>query len=177
MWAVSESFSSPEARSHILMTRSPAPVENHWLPGFTATLRTQPRWPNITRTTFRGAWYVGFIARVVLCSARASTQTGMSRVGIWGAEIIREVSLSADAARRGASLNRCRQRMETNVRPAVIILHAALHPETRGPNRSHLGEKGRRKFLKVSVLVVDFDWQTYPCTADKLRHKNFSRRL
>lgn len=40
---VSETFSSPLARSQILMTLSPAPVANHWLPGSTATERIQPR--------------------------------------------------------------------------------------------------------------------------------------
>ena len=68
MWPVNESLSSPDAKSQILMTRSPAPVANHLLPGSTATLRTQPRCPEITRMSFHGGWYVGLIVRVVLCS-------------------------------------------------------------------------------------------------------------
>ena len=36
-WPVRESLSLPEARSHILITRSAAPVTNHSLPGSTAT--------------------------------------------------------------------------------------------------------------------------------------------
>jgi hypothetical protein len=39
-----------------LMTLSPAPVANHWFPGSTATLRTQPRWPEITRRSFHWGW-------------------------------------------------------------------------------------------------------------------------
>lgn len=53
------------------MTRSPAPVANHLFPGSTAAERTQPKWPEITRTSFHGAWYVGLMVRVVLCRERA----------------------------------------------------------------------------------------------------------
>ena len=68
---MSDSRSSPEARFQILMTRSPAPVANHLLPGSTATLGTQPKCPEITHTSFHGAWYVGLTVRVVLCSVSA----------------------------------------------------------------------------------------------------------
>jgi len=50
----------PEARSHILIVRSPAPLANHSLPGSTARLLTQPRWPDITRINFHGACHSGF---------------------------------------------------------------------------------------------------------------------
>ena len=63
---MSESRSSPDARFQILMTRSPAPVANHLFPGSTATLRTHPKCPEMTRTSFHGAWYVGLTVRVVL---------------------------------------------------------------------------------------------------------------
>src|SRR5712672_2903143 len=53
------------------MTRSPAPVASHLFPGSTATLRTQPKCPEMTRTSFHGAWYVGLTVRVVLCSVSA----------------------------------------------------------------------------------------------------------
>src|SRR5258708_6658295 len=53
------------------MTRSPAPVANHLFPGSTATLRTHPKCPEMTRTSFHGAWYSGLTVRVVLCSRRA----------------------------------------------------------------------------------------------------------
>lgn len=43
MWPVKESFRVPDAKSHILMIRSPAPVQNHWFPGSTATALTQPK--------------------------------------------------------------------------------------------------------------------------------------
>jgi len=33
--------------SHILMIRSWEPVQNHWLPGSTAMLLTQPPWPDV----------------------------------------------------------------------------------------------------------------------------------
>jgi hypothetical protein len=46
-------------------------VANHWLPGSTATLRTHPKCPEMTRTSFQGAWYVGLIVRVVLCKVSA----------------------------------------------------------------------------------------------------------
>jgi hypothetical protein len=71
MCPVKLNLSSPLARSHIFITRSPAPVTNHLFPGSTATLRTQPKCPEMTRTNFQGGWYVGFIVRVVLCRARA----------------------------------------------------------------------------------------------------------
>ena len=53
------------------MTRSPAPVANNLLPGSTATLRTQPKCPEMTRTSFHGGWYVGFTVRVGLWSVSA----------------------------------------------------------------------------------------------------------
>lgn len=71
MCPVNDNFSSPDARSQILMTRSPAPVANHWLPGSTATLLTQPKCPEITRISFHGGWYVGLTVRVVLWSCKA----------------------------------------------------------------------------------------------------------
>lgn len=54
MWPVNDNLSAPDAKSQILMTRSPAPVANHVFPGSTATLRTQPKWPEMTRTSFHG---------------------------------------------------------------------------------------------------------------------------
>ena len=50
----------PEARSQILIVRSPAPLANHWFPGSTARLLTQPKCPEITRMSFQGACHSGF---------------------------------------------------------------------------------------------------------------------
>jgi len=52
MCPVKLSLSSPLAKSQILTTLSPAPVANQVFPGSTATLRTQPRWPDMTRMSF-----------------------------------------------------------------------------------------------------------------------------
>src|ERR1700730_16070217 len=43
----------------ILMTWCLAPAANHSLPGSTAMLRTHPKCPELTRMSFRGAWYGG----------------------------------------------------------------------------------------------------------------------
>ena len=51
----------PEARSQIFTVRSPAPVQNHWFPGSTASARTQPRCPEITRMSFQGGCQIGLI--------------------------------------------------------------------------------------------------------------------
>ncbi len=59
MWPVSVSFREPEARSQILIVRSPAPLANHSFPGSTARALTQPRWPDITRMSFQGACHSG----------------------------------------------------------------------------------------------------------------------
>lgn len=45
----------PGGQPRTLITRSPAPVANHLLPGSTAAARTQPKWPEMTRTSFQGA--------------------------------------------------------------------------------------------------------------------------
>lgn len=73
----------------------------------TATLRTQPKCPEITRTSFHGAWYVGFIVRVVLWRVRAcESALEDEKVEGWVMgllsilAIIRDVSVSADARRR-----------------------------------------------------------------------------
>ena len=105
MWPVRESLSAPDARSQILMTRSPAPVANQVLPGSTATLRTQPRWPEITRTSFQGGWYVGLTVRVVLWRVSAS-ESLEAVVNVEGCALgvlsilamMRVVSVDADAA-------------------------------------------------------------------------------
>ena len=55
----------PDARSQILIVRSPAPDANHWFPGSTARARTQPRWPEMTRKSFHGACHCGFCWRTV----------------------------------------------------------------------------------------------------------------
>ncbi len=52
MWPVKLNFSSPEAMSQTLMTRSPAPDTNHLFPGSTATDLTHPRCPEMTRMSF-----------------------------------------------------------------------------------------------------------------------------
>lgn len=56
---VSVSRSWPDARSQILMVRSPAPDANHWLFGSTANARTQPRCPLMTRCSFHGGCQSG----------------------------------------------------------------------------------------------------------------------
>lgn len=60
MWPVRVRRNEPEARSQILIVRSPAPLANHWFPGSTARLLTQPRCPEITRMSFQGACHSGF---------------------------------------------------------------------------------------------------------------------
>ena len=45
---------SMHQKKRTLITRSPAPVANHLLPGSTATLLTQPKCPEMTRTSFQG---------------------------------------------------------------------------------------------------------------------------
>lgn len=42
------------------MTLSAEPVANHSFPGSTATQRTHPKWPDITRYNFHGACHFGF---------------------------------------------------------------------------------------------------------------------
>lgn len=109
MWPVKLSLSSPLARSQILITRSPAPVANHLFPGSTATLRTQPRWPDMTRASFHCGWYVGLTVRVVLCSWRAWVSVeGLENVeGCWvGAEAMVASAREASAeAGRESDLN------------------------------------------------------------------------
>ena len=109
IWPVNESLSSPDARSQILITRSPAPVANHLFPGSTATLRTQPRCPEMTRMSFHGGWYVGLIVRVVLWSWSARVRLLLDvKVDGWGAgvlsicAIMRLVSVLAE--RHGSSV-------------------------------------------------------------------------
>lgn len=52
-----------------LMVRSAEPVTNQSLVGSTATVRTQPRWPAMTRLSFQGACHFG----VGTCAARRRT--------------------------------------------------------------------------------------------------------
>ena len=59
MWPVSVTLSTPEARSHTLIVRSAAPVTNHSLAGSTASDRTQPRCPLMTRISRQGACQAG----------------------------------------------------------------------------------------------------------------------
>eukprot|EP00955_Chlamydomonas_euryale_P101055 365321-Chlamydomonas_euryale.AAC.22 len=59
MCPVSVSRSCAVARSQILIVRSADPVANHSLPGSTATLRTQPKWPDTTRYSLHGACHAG----------------------------------------------------------------------------------------------------------------------
>jgi len=59
MWPVNVNRRLPEARSQILMVRSPAPVANHWFPGSMVIALTQPRCPEMTRISFHGACQTG----------------------------------------------------------------------------------------------------------------------
>jgi hypothetical protein len=59
MCPVSVSLSCPLARSQSLMVRSDDPVANHSLEGSKATLRTHPRWPEMTRYMRQGACHAG----------------------------------------------------------------------------------------------------------------------
>src|ERR1700733_6133627 len=59
MWPVSVSRKLPEAKPHILIVLSPAPLANHSLPGSTARALTQPKCPEITRMSFHGACHSG----------------------------------------------------------------------------------------------------------------------
>lgn len=102
MWPVNDNLSAPDAKSQILITRSPAPVANHVFPGSTATLRTHPKWPEMTRTSFHGGWYVGLTVRTVLWRVSASESLlEVAKVEGWAlgvlsiVAIIREVSLDA----------------------------------------------------------------------------------
>jgi hypothetical protein len=69
---VSVSFNWPDARSQILMVRSPAPEANHWLFGSTASARTQPRCPLMTRCSFHGACQSGRGCANILSGRRLS---------------------------------------------------------------------------------------------------------
>lgn len=80
MWPVSVSFSVPDARSQILIVRSPAPDANHWFPGSMASARTQPRWPDITRMSFHGGCHSGFCCRTV--SLRTKLEPGRFLCGV-----------------------------------------------------------------------------------------------
>jgi len=64
-----------------LMTLSAEPVANHSLPGSTATQRTHPKWPDITRYNFHGACHFGFgmaVARrgIMLCTVLPAAGAG-----------------------------------------------------------------------------------------------------
>jgi hypothetical protein len=72
---VSVSFKVPEAKSQILIVRSAEPVAYQELVGSTATHRTQPMWPEMTRIIFHGACHSGLGK-----SCRASRRRGISRV-------------------------------------------------------------------------------------------------
>jgi hypothetical protein len=65
MCPVSVNLRLPLARSQILTVLSPAPVQNHWFLGSTATARTHPKWPDITRISFQGACQTGLICGTV----------------------------------------------------------------------------------------------------------------
>jgi hypothetical protein len=56
---VSVTFKLPDAKSHILIVLSPAPLANHLLSGSTASARTHPKCPEITRMSFQGACQSG----------------------------------------------------------------------------------------------------------------------
>mmetsp|Transcript_56244 Transcript_56244/g.131844 ORF Transcript_56244/g.131844 Transcript_56244/m.131844 type:complete len:279 (+) Transcript_56244:876-1712(+) len=56
---VRDSFSVPLARSQIFMRRSLPEDANHSFVGSTATVRTQPSWPDITRISFHGGCHTG----------------------------------------------------------------------------------------------------------------------
>ena len=71
----------PEARSQILMVRSPAPLANHWFPGSTARLLTHPRCPEITRISFQGACHCGFGCCAVCLRTRLDEGRFRCRVG------------------------------------------------------------------------------------------------
>jgi len=72
----------PDARSHILIVRSPAPLANHSLPGSTARLLTQPRWPDITRINFHGACHSGFGCCTVCFRTRLDDGRFLCGVGL-----------------------------------------------------------------------------------------------
>ena len=80
MWPVSVRRREPEARSQILMVRSPAPLANHWLFGSTAKARTQPRCPDITRMSSHGACHSGFGCWTF--SLRTRLEDGRWRCGV-----------------------------------------------------------------------------------------------
>mmetsp|Transcript_30974 Transcript_30974/g.55460 ORF Transcript_30974/g.55460 Transcript_30974/m.55460 type:complete len:215 (-) Transcript_30974:51-695(-) len=60
MWPVRDSFSVPLARSQILISLSFPEEANHSLVGSTATVLTQPSWPDMTRISFHGGCQIGF---------------------------------------------------------------------------------------------------------------------
>lgn len=154
MWPVRESLSAPDARSQILMTRSPAPVANHWLPGSTATLRTQPRWPEMTRTSFHWGWYVGLTVRVVLWRVSASESLadvanvdGCALGALSMVAIMRAVSGEAVGGESGAG-RRVRERRTAGEE----FLGGA-----GGPDGGLLCEEGGGELTVVGVLVGHFD--------------------
>mmetsp|Transcript_43860 Transcript_43860/g.138848 ORF Transcript_43860/g.138848 Transcript_43860/m.138848 type:complete len:590 (-) Transcript_43860:160-1929(-) len=93
MCPVSVSFSVPDARSQTLIVRSAEPVAYHWLVGSTATQRTQPRWPEMTRISFHGACHSGFGR-----SCLASRRRGTSRVLPGGTALLPPLLLGATTA-------------------------------------------------------------------------------
>mmetsp|Transcript_97132 Transcript_97132/g.172983 ORF Transcript_97132/g.172983 Transcript_97132/m.172983 type:complete len:255 (+) Transcript_97132:760-1524(+) len=58
-WPVKDSFSVPLARSQILIKRSLPEEANHSFVGSTATVRTQPSCPDMTRMSFHGGCQIG----------------------------------------------------------------------------------------------------------------------
>mmetsp|Transcript_49417 Transcript_49417/g.139041 ORF Transcript_49417/g.139041 Transcript_49417/m.139041 type:complete len:210 (+) Transcript_49417:769-1398(+) len=59
-WPVSDNFSVPLAKSQILINLSLPEEANHSFVGSTATVRTQPSWPDKTLISFHGGCQTGF---------------------------------------------------------------------------------------------------------------------
>jgi hypothetical protein len=133
----------------------------------------------MTRTSFHGGWYVGFIVRVVLCSVRAcesfddDVNVDGWEMGVLSiAAIIREVSLSAEAGWTGSvsSLRPgiCRRTPCSNHLPRVA--------GARGSNGPLLRKKRLWKLLEIPVLIVDFYGQAYPCTTSRQLRREESQK-
>mmetsp|Transcript_72065 Transcript_72065/g.208726 ORF Transcript_72065/g.208726 Transcript_72065/m.208726 type:complete len:215 (+) Transcript_72065:809-1453(+) len=59
-WPVSDNFNVPLAKSQILINLSLPDEANHSFVGSTATVLTQPSWPDKTRINFHGGCQTGF---------------------------------------------------------------------------------------------------------------------
>jgi hypothetical protein len=114
MCPVSVSFNAPLARSQILIVRSALPVANHSFEGSTATLRTQPWCPLITRYSFQGARHSGrghSDARRGMSDAENVSERGFLNAGATCDE--------APTADRSVSFGGAKLRLSARVPPAV----------------------------------------------------------